>query len=300
MRSIIIIVIAVFSFAGTLLQAGIAGAAEPEAFQIGNVKVWAIADNTGDRDMSAFIGDPEVIKQYAPSGKSPSGLMCFLLVSDEGTILLDTGNGNPPGDARASLLMDGLKQIGVTPDKIDAIIITHMHGDHIGGLAWEGKPAFPNATVKVGRIELEFWLSDKSLEQFPDRKANFDLAKRMMDMYEGKVDTFEFGEEVLPGLTAMDSRGHTPGHTAFLLESDGEKLLCVGDLLHSAALQFSRPDFNGRFDMLPVLAKVARREFLSKAAWENMPIAGMHLPFPGIGTVKADGPEGFSFQLGLK
>ncbi len=138
------------------------------------------------------------------------------------------------------------------------------------------------------------------MEQFPERKANFDLAKRMMGMYDGKVDTFEFGEEVVPWVTAMDSRGHTPGHTAFLLESDGEKLLCVGDLLHSAALQFPRPDINGRFDMIPVLTKVARREFLSKAAWENLPIAGMHLPFPGIGTVKADGPEGFAFQLGMR
>jgi hypothetical protein len=122
----------------------------------------------------------------------------------------------------------------------------------------------------------------------------------MMGMYEGKVDMFEFGDEVVPGLTAMDSRGHTPGHTAFLLESNGEKLLCVGDLLHSAALQFPRPDINGRFDMIPVLAKVARREFLSKAAWEDMPIAGVHLPFPGISTIKVDGVEGFSFQLGLK
>ncbi len=140
MRNVMFIAVAVFSLVGIMRQTSVASAAEPESFQIGKFKVWAIADNIGDRDMSVFIGDPEVIKQYAPSGKSPSGLMCFLLVSDEGTILLDTGNGNPLGDARASLLMDGLKKIDINPDKIDAIVITHMHGDHIGGLAWAGVP----------------------------------------------------------------------------------------------------------------------------------------------------------------
>ena len=295
MRSALFFAVAVFTFVGILSQAIVAGAAEPRMFQIGAVRVWAIADNTGDRDMSAFIGDADVIKQYAPSGKSPSATLCFLLESAGGMILLDAGNGNPPGDARASLLMDGLRTIGVNPGKVDAVVISHMHGDHIGGLAWEGKAAFPNAVVKIGRIEHDFWMDESNLEQFPDRKANFDLAKRILALYDGKVETFEFGAEVAPSLTAMDARGHTPGHTAFLLESEGGKLLCIGDLLHSAALQFARPDINARYDMLPDHAKLARREFLAKAAWGAMPIAGVHLPFPGIGEVREDGQGGFSF-----
>ncbi len=296
MRSALFIAIAVLTFSGILSHTG---AAEPRAFPIGAVRVWAIADNTGDRDMSAFIGDADVIKRYAPTGKSPSGTLCFLLESAEGTFLLDAGNGNPPGDARASLLMEGLRKTGVSPENIDAVIISHMHGDHIGGLAWEGKPAFPNAVVKIGRIERDFWMDETNLAQFPDRKANFDLAKKILSLYDGKVETFEFGAEVVPGLTAMDARGHTPGHTAFLLESDSGKLLFAGDFLHSAVLQFPRPDINGRYDMLPDFARMSRRELLAKAAWEGMPVAGVHLPFPGIGEVKADGPEGFSFKPGL-
>ena len=296
MRHSMLFAVVAITVIGTALQAG---AAEPQPFQIGNVKVWAIADNTGDRDMSVFVAEPEVVNQYAPSGKSPSGVLCFLLETSEGIVLLDTGNGNPPGDTRASLLMDGLKQIGVAPEKVGTVVLTHMHGDHIGGLAWEGKPAFPNAVVKVGRIERDFWLSDKSLEQFPDRKANFDKAKQIMAMYNGNVEVFEFGAVVSAGITAIDSRGHTPGHTAFILESNGEKLLCIGDLLHSAALQFARPDINARYDMVPDLAKYARLEILGKAAGDNLPIAGMHLPFPGVGRVAFDGPRSFIYTSGL-
>ncbi len=272
----------------------------PELFRIGDVKVWAIADNTNDRDMSVFLAEPEVVNQYAPTGKSPSGVLCFLLETPTGIVILDSGNGNPPEKAPASLLMDSLKQLNVAPEAVAAVILTHMHADHIGGMAWEGKAAFPNAVVKIGRIEHDFWTSEKSLEQFPDRKRNFDHVKDILALYDGKLEIFDFGVEVIPGLTALDSRGHTPGHTAFLLESNGEKLLCIGDLLHSAALQFARPDINARYDMAPDMAKSARREFLAKAAWNNLPIAGMHLPFPGIGSVATDGPEGFVYTPGLK
>ena len=299
MRELFLSVIVVFSLAGILCQLNRASAGEPELFQIGKIKVWAIADNTGDRDMSVFVADAEIVKQYAPTGKSPSGVLCFLLDAPGGLALVDTGNGNPPGDARASLLMDGLKQIGVAPEKIGTVIITHMHGDHIGGLAWEGKPAFPNATVQVGFVEHNFWLNEKSVEQFPNRKANFERAKQVMDMYDGKVALFQFGGEVIPGLTAMDARGHTPGHAAFLLESDGDKLLIVSDLIHSAALQFARPDINTTYDMDPAMARISRLEFLGKAARENLPIAGIHLPFPGIGRVKASGPEAVTYHPGL-
>lgn len=276
-----------------------ANAADPEAFQIGKIRVWAIADNTGDRDMSVFLTDEETIKKYAPGGKSPSGVLCFLLETDNGLTLIDTGNGNAADHANPSLLMSGLEAIKIAPEKIDSIIITHMHGDHIGGLSQDGKAAFPNATIKIGRLEHDFWLSDESLKRFPDRQANFDKAKRMMELYKGKVEIFDFGGEVIPGVTAVDARGHTPGHTALLIESGDAKLLCVGDLVHSAALQFARPDVNARYDMYPTQAHYTRRDIMQKAAWNKLPIAGMHLPFPGVGRVERDG-DNFAYKPGLQ
>lgn len=298
MQSVMMTIAAMLAVGGMAFQFGAARAADPEKFMLGAAEVWAIADNTGDRDMGVFIADAELLKQYAPTGASPSAVMCFLVKHDGTTVLLDTGNGNPPGP-RASLLMDGLAKIGVKPESVDAVVITHMHGDHIGGLAWEGKKAFPNATVKIGRVEHDFWLDDASLQHFPDRKANFDKAKEMMAMYAGRVEVFDFGAEIVPGMTALDSRGHTPGHTAVLIEYDGQKLLCIGDLLHSAALQFARPDINARYDMNPEAARMSRIEFFNKAASENLPVAGMHLPFPGIGRIASDGPTAFKYTPGM-
>ncbi len=299
MRCTILMIIFVCLFAGNAFSVDASPSPVPQMFSIGHVKVWAIADGIVERDISVLAADPDIVRQYIPSGTYPSAYLCFLLQTEDNTILIDTGNGNPPDLKKPSNLMASLNHIGITPEEIDTVLLTHMHGDHIGGLVWEGKPAFPNAVVRVGRIEREFWLDDASLALFPSRKAGFEKAKKIMAMYDGRIEDFEFGEKIVPGLFALDSRGHTPGHTAFLLESNWEKLLCVGDLLHSAALQFVRPDINATFDMDTLQAKAARREFLSKAVWKNMPIAGMHLPFPGIGTVRQDGQEAFVYQPGL-
>ncbi len=300
MRCIALVIVALCLFAGHVFAADPTPSPAPHMFSIGHVKVWAIADGILERDISIFAADADILRQYVPSGKYQSAYMCFLVQTEDNTILIDTGNGNPPDHERPSNLMASLDHIGVTPEDIDTVLLTHMHGDHIGGLVWENKPAFPNAVIRVARIEREFWLDDASLALFPDRKAGFEKAKKTMAMYKGRIEDFEFGAKILPGLFAFDARGHTPGHTAFLIESNWEKLLFVGDLLHSAALQFVRPDINAGFDMDTLPAKAARREFLSKAVWKNWPIAGMHLPFPGIGIVTQDGPEAFVYQPGLQ
>ncbi|MCL2768326.1 MAG: MBL fold metallo-hydrolase [Synergistaceae bacterium] len=265
-------------------------------FSVGKARVWAIADSTGERDMNVFPdADQNAISKLVPSGKSPSATMVFLVKNGNETILVDTGNGTPSGD-RASLLGAGLKRIGVDPGEITIILITHMHGDHIGGLIRGGDKAFPSARVLSARIELDFWLDKKSVELFPNRKAGFELVQRIFSIYDSVSETFEFGTEVAPGIKAIDARGHTPGHTVFLLESEGEKLLFWGDLVHAAALQFPRPDINASYDMNPQESASARARFMELAATENLPIAGVHLPFPGIGTVEKNPEGGYVFK----
>ena len=259
-------------------------------FSIGKASVWAIADSIGDRDMSVFSGDPDVISQYAPSGKSPSATMAFLVKTGNETILIDTGNGIPSGE-RASRLGEGLNHIGVAPEEITKVLITHMHGDHIGGLVRGDEIAFPSARVLSSRVEHDFWISEESPKLFPNRKAGFEMAQRIFGLYGEASGTFEFGSEVAPGITAIDARGHTPGNTVFLLESEGEKLLFWSDLVHAAALQFPRPDFNASYDMDPEESAEVRVRFMEKAAIEKLPIAGVHLPFPAVGTVEKN-PEG--------
>ncbi len=124
--------------------------------------------------------------------------------------------------------------------------------------------------------------------------APADLPAAVLAAYQGRVDTFGFNQEILPGLLAMAATGHTPGHTAFLLKSQGRQLLFIGDLIHAAALQFPEPEECASFDMDPVLAVETRRALLQMAALENIPIAGAHIPYTGLGRVRESG-QGFAF-----
>ena len=257
-------------------------------FSVGGAKVWAIADSISERDMSVFEGiDQDVISQYVPSGKAPSATMAFLIKKGEETILVDAGMGTPSGE-RASRLNEGLKSIGVSPEEINLILITHFHGDHIGGLVRDGVKAFPSARVLSSRIEYDFWRDEKSVELFPNRKSGFDMAREIIEIYGAAWETFEFDTEVAPGIVALDATGHTPGQTVFLMESGGEKMLFWADLVHAAALQFPRPDISASYDMDPEKSVTARISYMEKAAAEKLPIAGAHLPFPAVGTVEKD------------
>ena len=280
-----------------LSRKNVAFAAEAQVtkFTVGKASVWAIADSANDRDMSVFSGaDPQVVSQYAPSGKSPCAIMVFLVKVEDELILIDAGMGAPSGE-RASRLHDGLKQIGVTPEQITKILLTHMNIDHIGGLLWNDKKAFPTARLLSVKAEYDFWLDEKSAELHPSRKPNFDLARKILEIYSSNSETFEFGAMVAPGILAIDARGHTPGQAAFLLESEGEKLLFWADIIHAAALQFPRPDINAHFDIIPELAASARVRFMEMAVNEKLPVAGSHHPFPGIGMVEKGESSGYVY-----
>lgn len=277
-----------------LVTAPLSLAAGPAKFQIGEITVWSIADAVGERDMGVFLTNRETVERYVPSGKSVSGVIALVVRTGEEVALIDTGYGRD-----SSLLLPGLSAIGIEPGDVTKVLITHMHGDHIGGLALHGARAFPKAKVLIGQKEYDFWLDAGNLAAFPGREANFDRSREIAVMYAGSIELFEFGDSVAPGITALNAVGHTPGHAAFMIESQGGRLLCVADLLHDSALQFARPDINSTYDMLPEWSKITRARILKRAADENLPIAGMHLPFPAVGRVKKT-VEGYVYQPGLE
>jgi len=272
-----------------------AAEAKVAKFKVGKASVWAIADSTNDRDMSVFPDvEPQLISQYVPSGKAPCAIMVFLVKIENELILIDAGVGAQSGD-RISRLHDGLRQIGVTPEQITLILLTHMNIDHIGGLMWDDKKAFPLARVLSVKAEYDFWLDKKSLELYPNRKPNFELVQKIFEHYSSNSETFEFGAMVAPGIRSIDARGHTPGQSAFLLESDGEKLLFWADIIHAAELQFPRPEINAHFDINPEEAAAARVRFMDMAAEAKLLVAGSHHPFPGIGTVEKSASSGYVY-----
>lgn len=262
-----------------------------KAFKIGDVEVWAIADSISERDLSVFPAvTPEMAKEYVPHGKTPSAIMVFLIKMGDQLILVDTGLGGP-----ASYMLSGLTQTGFTPDDVTAVLVTHYHGDHIGGLLNGDDKVFPNAKIYSSQKEQVYWLDYDTMLANPSRRGNFELARKVFDVYAEDNKVFDFNKTVLPGIKALDAGGHTPGQTVFLLESGDARLLLWADLTHAAALQFPRPDINARYDMNPEMAAAARLRYMEMAVADNLIIAGAHLPFPGVGRVVKTADGVFSY-----
>ena len=278
---------------GRVMAAEAAGAPAPKKFQVGSITVTALLDRPHEMDISLFSGPatPEERMKLMPGGKAPAAVNAFLIqVEGKKNILVDAGFGTIlPG---ASQLERCLADVGLTPADIDLVLLTHMHTDHVGGLLKHKQRAFPKAKILVSMPELDYWTD---LAAKDASNANAALVKTVVDVYGPDIlPPFALGESVLPGVTSVNASGHTPGHSVFLVESSGKGLLILGDLLHAAALQFPLPDECASYDMDREAATKARKAILTLAAEKNIPVAGMHLPFPGMGTVKIEG-AGFAF-----
>ncbi len=207
-----------------------------------------------------------------------NSINCFVVKTGSETILFDTGNGT----AKGGLAMESLKAAGLSPNDIDAVVITHFHGDHIGGLMTaDGKAVFPRARLMVPRVEVE---------------AMPQAAMQFMAAYAGRLHAFEWNSPVADGVLAADASGHTSGHTVFLIEDGDSKLLIAGDLIHFGGIQLPVPAVAVTYDTDPAKAVAARKLWFDRAADGKFVVATMHLPFPGIGTLAKDG-SGYGFAV---
>lgn len=210
---------------------------------------------------------------------------------DNGTerILFNTG-GAKGFAATMGNIQGSLCAAGYSAEDISAILLTHMHFDHVCGLVNEdGSPAFVNATVFASDAECNFWLNPKTAQAAPEgSRAFFDMAVRSVAPYidKGAFSRFKDGDRVLPGIQAISTPGHTPGHTSYLVTSEGEELLLWGDIVHSHAMQFSYPEVSNDFDSDQPKAVATRQAIFQEAARKNWLIGGDHLPFPGLGHLK--------------
>lgn len=216
----------------------------------------------------------------------------FLVHTGQQLVLVDAGAAACFGPTLGRIT-DNLKAAGYTPAQVDVVLLTHMHADHLCGLRdAQGRAAFPNATVQVAARDAAFWLDEPTAAAAPkEMQGFFRMARESVAPYReaGRLKTFGAGDAVLPGITALATNGHTPGHTSFLVESQGRKLLVWGDLVHSHAVQFARPAVSIEFDTDPAQAIATRRAVFEQAAREGWSIAGAHLPFPGLGRIGRDG-----------
>jgi glyoxylase-like metal-dependent hydrolase (beta-lactamase superfamily II) len=261
--------------------------------RLGDFRITVLSDGTASRDLPGIMSRPDTVRAAFAASHEPLptqiSINCFLVDTGERTILVDTGAGTLFGGASGRLVAN-LRAAGYGPDDIDVILLTHIHGDHSGGLTVAGKRIFPNSLVYVDRRDVDYWLSETERENAaPNRRLTFEQSRQIVGPYEqaGQLRTFDGAAELFPGVHSVPQYGHTPGHTAYMLKSGGQALLLWGDTVHAAEVQFADPSITIDYDVDPAAAIEARRRVLSAAAQAGYLVGGAHLSFPGLGHVRA-------------
>ena len=285
-----------------LCAAGLSFAQRTATFKVGNMEIIAMQDKEHGMPNKLFQGaPPEEIKAAVPSGKSPASISMFVIKTAKHTYLVDTGTNTES-------LYRNLKSVGIAPSDIDVILITHMHNDHIGGLLVNSKAAFPKATLYISKDEYNYWRQAnpnvKQLgvaylkrielctygEDLPIVRMEVSEREKMKALVLGKEipKVVKMTDDTFQGLEAI---GHTPGHTIF----ENNQLIAIGDLVHSAALQFNDPEICAQFDMDMPKAVASRKKVFDHAAETKKVVIGAHLPFPGIGHIVKDEADRYAF-----
>ncbi|HEY4194992.1 MAG TPA: MBL fold metallo-hydrolase [Mucilaginibacter sp.] len=264
---------------------------------IGNVLVRVLSDGTTDMDMDKILVnirtdelEPILFRSFL-SNTVMGSINTYLIHIGDKLILIDTGSGDLLDDA-SGFLLKSLEAVGYAPGNIDAILLTHIHSDHSGGLTKGDTRIFPNAVVYVNALDVAYWLSEENrVKAGPVHQRDFINGKIKIEPYlqSGQLQTFEGKTELFPGLSALPAPGHTPGHTYYVLEDNDEKIVFCGDIAHVPAVQFALPRASSIYDVDPVQAAHARKKALADAAKERYWLATVHASFPGIGHVATNG-----------
>ncbi len=265
-------------------------------FNVGDFEITALQD-------AVFPFDPSIFGANAPEGgiaevltannlptDSVNTTVTVLLVNTGSElILLDTGNGA----ANGGRLLATLELMGITPDAINAVVISHFHPDHIGGMTTDGAPTFPSAAYYFPQAEWDFMQSAPTDSPAADTIAA--TAAALQPIIDNDQLSYYAAEgEIIPGIQAVPAPGHSPGHSALLIVSGESQLLNLVDSALNAVVSLTRPDWFAGFDAIPEQAVETRVALLTRAAEEGLQIFGYHFPFPGVGYVIAE-DEGFRF-----
>lgn len=269
---------------------------------LGDFEVTAISDGTVKLPLKDLLNAPAAkvdaaLKKNFISYPVETSVNAYLINTGSKLVLVDTGAAGLFGPTLGNL-MANLKASGYQPEQVDEIYITHMHPDHVGGLMNGTAMAFPNATLRIDKADADFWLSEVKMKAAPkDSQGFFQGAMASVNPYvaAGKLKTFEGGTELVPGIKAMATHGHSAGHSVYTVESKGQKLMLWGDLMHVAAVQFDDPSVTIKFDTETKAAARERIKAYADAAKNGYLVGGSHIAFPGFGHVRKASGKSFTW-----
>jgi glyoxylase-like metal-dependent hydrolase (beta-lactamase superfamily II) len=265
---------------------------------VGDFEVTALYDGYIVLDQKLLKGVKEkdvqslLARMFVENSKGvQTAVNAYLINTGSNLILVDTGAAKCFGPT-LGVIGDNLRAAGYDASQVDTVLMTHLHGDHACGLlAADGKAAFPNATVYVSKQEVGFWLNKDVMAKAPEgAQPFFKMAQDSVAPYvsAGKLREFDGGATILPSIVSVPAPGHTPGHEGYLFSSAGQQILVWGDIVHSHAVQFMRPEVAIEFDVDSKQAIATRKKLFADTAKKKLWVAGAHLPFPGIGHVRAE------------
>jgi glyoxylase-like metal-dependent hydrolase (beta-lactamase superfamily II) len=249
------------------------------------------AEDVGTLLEQNFLPKDNFVNSFAP----------VLINTGSDRILFDTGFGEGGRAAGNGRLVEGLAAAGYLPEDISVVVLTHLHGDHIGGIMEKGAPTFKNARYVVGQTEYDFWTSEDRLGTPAEggHKGAVANVKPLAD----KTNFIKGGNDVVSGITAVEAFGHSPGHMIFEVESKGRQLLLTADTANHFVLSLQRPDWEVRFDMDKAAAAATRKSVFDRLANDKVAFLGYHMPFPAVGFVEKQSegyryvPKAYQFEL---
>lgn len=271
---------------------------------LGQFEVTALYDGSIALDEKLLKGVAKrdlqrlLAREFLQGPAVQTAVNAYLVNTGQRLILVDAGAAKLFGPTLGNIV-DNLKAAGYRPEQVDTVLLTHLHGDHVNGLVTpDGQRVFVNAEVWSAKADNDFWLSETIAAQAPqEAQGFFKMSRDAAAPYlaAGRWKTFDGERELAPGVSSVDTHGHTPGHASYLFRSGEQRLLVLGDIVHNHAVQFTRPEVSLEFDVDQKQAIATRKRIFAQVARERLMVAGMHLPFPGIGHVRKEAKGGYAW-----